>query len=78
MLVNIVVTALVTGLVTLLLDKRKERREDRKEAAKKQEAVYEKRPELSITEYADYLSRPGYGVKRSAIWSCFWRCSLWI
>ena len=64
MLVNIVVTALVTGLVTLLLDKRKERREDRKEAAKKQEAVYEKRPELSITEYADYLSRPGYGVKK--------------
>ena len=39
-------------------------REDRKEAAKKQEAVYEKRPELSITEYADYLSRPGYGVKK--------------
>ena len=38
--------------------------EDRKEAAKKQEAVYEKRPELSITEYADYLSRPGYGVKK--------------
>ena len=26
--------------------------------------MYEKRPELSITEYADYLSRSRYGVKK--------------
>lgn len=44
--------------------KRKERREDALAAKSEQEEIFRNRPEFDIIEYKNYLSRPGYGIKK--------------
>lgn len=56
--------AITGGIVNLILEKRKERREDKKEKERENKEIYEKRPELQIVDYKNYLDRPGYGVKK--------------
>lgn len=63
-IISAVTGAVAGGVVTLLLDKRKERREDKKERQKEKKEIYDKRPELKITEYKDYLDRPGHKLKK--------------
>ena len=63
-IISTITGAFAGGIVTLLLDKRKERREDKKEKQREKKKVYEKRPELKIVEYKEYLDRPGYKLKK--------------
>ena len=55
-----VVGSLTTGLINLVFEKRK----DKKECEKTRKDIFEKRPELAIVEFKDYISRPGYGIKK--------------
>lgn len=59
------VSAIIGGVVTLFIERRKERREDKKENEKEKKKIYEERPELKITEYKEYLSRPGHKLKKN-------------
>ena len=45
-------------------EKRKERREDALAAKSEQQEIFRNRPEFDIIEYKNYLSRPGYGIKK--------------
>jgi len=63
-IINAVLTAVVGGLLAFLLEKHKERREDVKDKQKKQEHRFQNRPEISIIDYKNYLSRVGYGIKQ--------------
>lgn len=63
-LIIAIISAVAGGIVTLLLEKRKEHREDKREKQNKKRKIYEERPELQIVEYKEYLSRPGYGLKK--------------
>lgn len=63
-----IISALVGGFITFLFtiasDKRKEKREDRLETKKLQREAFQKRPEMQIIDFKDYISRPGYGIKQ--------------
>lgn len=63
-----IVSALVGGIITLFsslaLDKRKEKRESRLEVKKQQREAFQKRPEMQIIDFKDYISRTGYGIKQ--------------
>ena len=63
-IISSVITSIITSLFTLKLETRKERREDEKDKTKEQKKIYEKRPEMEIVEFRDYLSRPGYGINQ--------------
>lgn len=63
-IISVITGAFAGGIVTLFLDKRKERREDKKEKQNEKKKIYEDRPELQITEYKEYLNRPGHKLKR--------------
>ena len=63
-IITSVISAIIGGVVTLFIERRKERREDKKENEKKKKKVFKKRPELKITEYKEYLSRPGHKLKK--------------
>lgn len=67
-LVNVTISAIMGaiagGIVNLLLEMRKERKEDKKEKQKEKRKIYEKRPELKIVEYKEYLSHPGHKLKK--------------
>lgn len=65
------ISAIIGGAVTLLLERRKEHREDKKENEKEKQKIFEKRPELKITEYKEYLSRPGHKLKKECDISIF-------
>ena len=64
--VSALIGGLVTYLFTILSDKRKEKREDRLEEKKQNREAFQNRPEMTIVEYKDYISRVGYGVKQPA------------
>ncbi len=63
-IVSAVAGSLFTFLLTLLLDKRKERREDKLEARKERNEIFRNRPEMAISDYKNYISRSGYGIKQ--------------
>ena len=63
-IISAVTGAVAGGVVTWLLDKRKEHREDKKEEQKEKKEIYDKRPELKISEYKNYLERPGHKLKK--------------
>lgn len=63
-IITSVISAIIGGVVTLFIERRKERREDKKENEKEKKKIYEERPELKITEYKEYLSRPGHKLKK--------------
>lgn len=63
-IISAFVGGLVTFIFTLISDKRKEKREDKKESRKIKEETYKTRPEMTIVDYKNYLSREGYGVKQ--------------
>lgn len=63
-IITSVISAIIGGVVTLFIERRKERREDKKENEKKKKKVFKKRPELKITEYKEYLSRPRHKLKK--------------
>ena len=65
------ISAIIGGAVTLLLERRKEHREDKKENGKEKKKIFEKRPELKITEYKEYLGRPGHKLKKECDISIF-------
>ena len=60
-MIESIINAIATGLVSLILEKRKEKRDDKKE----QNRIFKERPELEIVEFKDYISRPGYGIKKN-------------
>ena len=64
----VIISAFVGGLVsficTFISDKRKEKREDSIESRKLKREAFRTRPEMTIVEYKNYLSREGYGVKQ--------------
>lgn len=66
-----IISAIIGGAVTLLLERRKEHREDKKENEKEKKKIFEKRPDLKITEYKEYLSRPGHKLKKECDISIF-------
>lgn len=59
-IIGAVIGSITTGLINLVFEKRK----DKKENEKNQKNTFEKRPEMAIIEFKDYISRPGYGVKK--------------
>lgn len=63
-IITSIITSIITYLFTSKLEVRKERREDEKDRIREQKETYEKRPEMEIVEFKDYLSRPGYGIKQ--------------
>lgn len=63
-IISSVITSIITCMFTMKLETRKERREAMAAAKKEQREIYEKRPEMDIVEFKDYLSRPGYGIKQ--------------
>ena len=63
-IISAVTGAVSGGIVTLLLDKRKEWREEKKEKQNEKKKIYEERPELQISEYKEFLSRPGHKLKK--------------
>lgn len=63
-IIGAVAGAFSGGIVNLILEKRKEHREDKKERKKEQKEVFENRPELDIIECRNYITRPGYGIKK--------------
>lgn len=62
--ISAIIGAVAGGITTLILDKRKEIREDKREKEKEKKRVYEKRPQLRVVEYKEYLSRPGHKLKK--------------
>lgn len=63
-IVSSIFGSLITCLFKFLLDKRKEKREDKKKMKEFNFELNKNRPEMQITEYKNYLSREGYGIKR--------------
>jgi hypothetical protein len=63
-IVGAIVGAIAGGTITSLIERRKEKRENSKEAKKQQREAVQNRPEMQITDYKDYVSRIGYGVKQ--------------
>lgn len=63
-IISALIAGLVTFLFTLALNKRKEKREDNLEARKLQREAFQNRPEMQITDFKDYITRPGYGIKQ--------------
>ena len=59
-----VVSAVISSVVTWIFTRRQEARTERRQNAIVQREIFENRPEMSIVEYKDYLSRPGYGIKQ--------------
>lgn len=63
-IISAVITSMITCMFTMKLETHKERREAAAAAKKEQREIYEKRPEMDILKFKDYLSRPGYGIKQ--------------
>ena len=61
---NAIVGVILGGAITWLIERRKEKRENCKEAKRQQREAVHNRPEMQITDYQDYVSRIGYGVKQ--------------
>lgn len=62
------ISAIIDSIINLVAAKksqeRKEQRADAIEAKKEQKEIFQTRPEMSIVEWKNYLSRPGYGIKQ--------------
>lgn len=63
-IVSAVLGGAITLVTSLILDWRKEKREEQIEARRERKEIIQKRPEMSIIEYKDYLAREGYGIKQ--------------
>lgn len=64
-IISTIAGAISGCIVSFLLDRRREKREDKKEQQKALKEAYVNSPELEITEYKDYINRPGYGLKQA-------------
>lgn len=63
-LISGVVGGAITLLTSLIIEFYKQKRKDKLEARKERKTVFENRPEMSIIDYKDYISRTGYGIKQ--------------
>jgi len=63
-LISGVVGGAITLLTSLIIEFYKQKRNDKLEARKERKTVFENRPEMSIVDYKDYISRTGYGIKQ--------------
>lgn len=67
-IISAAISALISGIIGWIAgsksERRKELREDTLAAQKERKEIFQARPEMEISEYKNYLSRPGYGTKQ--------------
>lgn len=67
-IIRAAIGAIIDGIISLMTanksQRRKEQRENEMAVKKEQEEIFRTRPEMTIVEYKNYLSRIGYGIKQ--------------